>query len=113
MKVRLKYGWFAPTKIREKPYGKLNISRSGTFYGRGDHDLPDKFKSILPKSALILDDEQAKEKEEEEPDINVLRDLDEVRAEAESLRKAHEEANSAQARAAKAREAKVAKKEGK
>lgn len=54
MKVLLKTNWYTP---------------SNRLYNPGEHDFPDRFRKILPKSAKILDDEEEGDGfEEVEPD---------------------------------------------
>ncbi len=87
MKVKLKHGWFAGSS-NENPYKGIRLSRSGTFYKAGIHDISDRMKNLLPTSAIILD-ENDKPIEEE---VHTLKDFDNSRIEADKLNEVVEKA---------------------
>ncbi len=89
MKVRLKDLWFGPSEVANE--GKLN-QVTGRRYRPGVHFFPPEMKALLPKSAVILeDDTPVPEPVKGEPG-STLRDFDEARAAADRQDKVEQEA---------------------
>lgn len=57
MKVKLLDAWFGPTEV-EMLSGERPIS--GVLYRPGVYDFPDDWKKLLPKSATVLTEKEAK-----------------------------------------------------
>lgn len=51
MRVKLTANWFAPTEIVK--VDKIR-SMGGQRFKKGEHEFPDEWKDVLPKSAIIL-----------------------------------------------------------
>lgn len=89
MKVLFKHLWFGPTETKNQ--GKINQT-AGKRYRPGVHYVPAELKSLLPKTAKIIeDDTPAPEPVEAEPG-ETLRSFDELRAAAEATAEAEEKA---------------------
>lgn len=88
MKVQFKQPWFGPSDVSRE--GKINQA-SGRRYRAGVHFVPAELKDMLPKNAVILEDDSPPPEASREPSVT-LRDFDEVRAAEEDAAKAAEDA---------------------
>jgi|GEM_PF-6859124 hypothetical protein len=89
MKVLFKHLWFGPTEPKNS--GKINET-AGKRYRPGVHYVPAELKSLLPKTAVVIeDDTPVPEPVKAEPG-ETLRSFDELRAASEAQAQAEEKA---------------------
>lgn len=89
MKVLLKHMWFGPSEVANE--GKLN-QVTGRRFRPGVHFFPPEVKPLLPKTAVVLeDDTPVPEPVKAEPG-STLRDFDEARSAADLLAEKENEA---------------------
>lgn len=80
MKVLFKHLWFGPTE--SKNAGKINET-AGKRYRPGVHFVPAELKPILPKTAVVIEEDAPTPEPVKAMPGETLRDFDEVRSAAD------------------------------